>query len=63
MARTVLILSIVIDPRDREAFLVDIEDILRRFGEEPAPHLQAAFDAEIARAIKVFADCADFRAV
>ncbi|HWA22314.1 MAG TPA: hypothetical protein VG735_07970 [Caulobacterales bacterium] len=52
-------LRIVLDQRDVDAFAADCEAIIRRYGEEPAPHNRAAFEREIDRAEGVLTDCID----
>lgn len=50
-------LTLVIDERDREAFLREYEAHLMRYGDNPAPHLRAEAARDRNRIFDVFRQC------
>ena len=54
MAQVIAALRLEFDPADQKAFRADLDRIVRQYGDQP--HLRKARDAEIKRAIAVFAN-------
>ncbi len=54
MAQVIGALRIAFDPAEQRAFRSDIDRIVAKYGDQP--HLRARRDAEIKRAIAIFAE-------
>lgn len=54
MAQMIAALRIAFDPADQQAFRADLDRIIGQYGDQP--HLRKTRDAEIKRAIAVFAE-------
>lgn len=50
-------ISIMIDTEDVHAAEADLTQILRKYGPEPAPHLEKAFEAELVRVADTIGRC------
>ncbi len=61
MAQHFTHLRVSFSPADRQAFLDDCERIVRKYGDHP--HTQKQRDAEIMRAVGVFADGVELKPI